>query len=213
MPSDPKRRKQTSPNNAQTPTPSQVDGSAVAPANVPQAFQPRLIHPDPAPVDLEGELQLPDDFAALAEQLQDDAAYLTNRYPAPLADEPLGATAGLPSSARSLGATAGSSSSASPTRRFALLTTAAATMAAALSIGLLANRPAHDSQSSVPTQPTVGRAGDLPTAHTVAHQGPTLYDLDRSEPLLLLGDATGPEREGLLDLLQQTASTETGVSF
>jgi hypothetical protein len=46
-------------------------------------FDPRLIHPDDPPQKTGGELDLPADLAALAEQLSDDAAHLAARYPGP----------------------------------------------------------------------------------------------------------------------------------
>ena len=45
-------------------------------------FDPKLIHPDDAPLLPSGEIHLPDDLAALAEQLSDDAAFLSANYPA-----------------------------------------------------------------------------------------------------------------------------------
>ena len=45
-------------------------------------FDPRIIHPDEAPLGPNGDLDLPDDLSALAEQLADDAAHLSARYPA-----------------------------------------------------------------------------------------------------------------------------------
>ena len=45
-------------------------------------FDPRLIHPDDAPLGPDGDLDLPDDLSALAEQLSDDAVHLSARYPA-----------------------------------------------------------------------------------------------------------------------------------
>src|SRR5262245_53218640 len=45
-------------------------------------FDPNLIPPDEPPLDADGELKLPDDFAALADQLHADATHLAAQYPA-----------------------------------------------------------------------------------------------------------------------------------
>jgi len=212
MPFDPKRPHKQ-PSDFQN-TSAQVDSYAVAP-KVSQPFQPRLIHPDPAPADNEGELQLPDDLAALAEQLQNDVAYLSNCYPpaAPSKAAPLpGATAVASSSVR---------------MRITVLTTAAAAVAVALSIALFANRlqlaehaerriqPATSDRSALDRQQSIVSEGaEQGTAfESLVPESASQDALSQSESLLLLGEATGPEREGLLDLLQQTASTETGISF
>jgi len=44
-------------------------------------FDPKLIRSDEPPLAADGELKLPDDLAALAEQLGDDAAHLAACYP------------------------------------------------------------------------------------------------------------------------------------
>jgi hypothetical protein len=44
-------------------------------------FDPKLIRPDDAPVDEGGELRLPSDLSALAQQLCDDAEHLSRVYP------------------------------------------------------------------------------------------------------------------------------------
>jgi hypothetical protein len=45
-------------------------------------FDPRLIQPEPPPLDAQGQIDLPDDLAMLAEQLEDDARHLALCYPA-----------------------------------------------------------------------------------------------------------------------------------
>ena len=45
-------------------------------------FDSRLIRPDDPPERSDGELDLPDHLAALAEQLADDSAHLARKYPA-----------------------------------------------------------------------------------------------------------------------------------
>ncbi|HEX5105843.1 MAG TPA: hypothetical protein VFV87_18625, partial [Pirellulaceae bacterium] len=45
-------------------------------------FDPKLIHPDQAPLFPDGEIDLPPDLAALGEQLRDDARHLAACYPA-----------------------------------------------------------------------------------------------------------------------------------
>ena len=70
-------------------------------------FDPKLIHPEEPPLDPQGELDLPADLAALAEQLRDDSAHLAERYPAVAAlkatpSRPYGTYALLGSSVASL---------------------------------------------------------------------------------------------------------------
>lgn len=45
-------------------------------------FDPKLIPADEAPLTANGEINLPDELAALAEQLRDDSAHLVAVYPA-----------------------------------------------------------------------------------------------------------------------------------
>ena len=45
-------------------------------------FDPKLIPADDAPLTADGEIKLPDDLAALAGQLRDDAAHLAAVFPA-----------------------------------------------------------------------------------------------------------------------------------
>ena len=172
-------------------------------------FEPRVVLPEPAPLDDAGELELPDDLAALAEQLQDDAAHLSTRFrleASPAATPLPGATARSPSSAP---------------MRIALLTTAAATIAIALSVASLANRSGIVDQADRQPQSTAAETSADTSHEPIAieaiqhpHADPAAQNtIDQSESLVLLGEASGPEREGLLDLLQQTASTETSISF
>src|SRR5437660_201191 len=44
-------------------------------------FDPKLVHPDQPPLSPDGDLDLPDELAALALQLADDAAHLSACYP------------------------------------------------------------------------------------------------------------------------------------
>src|SRR5439155_15895492 len=44
-------------------------------------FDPKLVHPDQPPLSPAGDLDLPDDLAALAQQLANDAAHLSASYP------------------------------------------------------------------------------------------------------------------------------------
>src|SRR3954453_7460687 len=45
-------------------------------------FDPKIIAAEDPPLTADGDIDLPADFAALGEQLRDDAVHLVNRYPA-----------------------------------------------------------------------------------------------------------------------------------
>lgn len=197
MPSDPKHMNLQRIDHAHP----QADGYAVAnpPTTMPQPFEPRLILPDPPPLDDQGELDLPDDLTALAEQLQDDAAYLSNCHPPPsscASSAPRCATAGLTSSA---------------SMRVAVLT--AASIALALSLTIVATRKTNLDRAELTPPVYESTAQPKPRAALDSAARDQLHQLDQTESLLLLREASGPEREGLLDLLQQTAQTETSISF
>src|SRR3954463_15554354 len=48
----------------------------------PMSFDPKIIAAEDPPLTADGDIDLPADFAALGEQLRDDAVHLVNRYPA-----------------------------------------------------------------------------------------------------------------------------------
>jgi hypothetical protein len=244
MPFDPKRDERQNYERSSS-EPIRIDNKhSLQPSGFSASFQPRLIHPEPPPEDSEGDLDLPDDLSALADQLQDDATHLANRYPAEasslLADSiadtaagsVLGATAGSSSSVRLSGATAGSSSSvpvgnalrgvpspaapaktspSNPRRHRALIATAAASLALALGLALINNLQTGPQQEQA--NHTETKVESPATSQIEPSQQPRSSEVDQSESLLLLGEASAPEREGLLDLWQKTASNRTSISF
>src|SRR5262245_12352133 len=54
----------------------------------PMPFDPKLINPDQPPLSADGDLDLPADLKALAEQLCEDASHLASCYPSPQLAQP-----------------------------------------------------------------------------------------------------------------------------
>ncbi|MDX1945006.1 MAG: hypothetical protein SFU86_06335 [Pirellulaceae bacterium] len=177
-------------------------------------FDPKLIHPDEPPVNGAGDLELPDDLSALAEQLTDDAAHLAASYPAELVPAEL-----VP--AVSQAAAVARPAIQSPARRglrsrtgVALLTAAvAAGLAISLSVPLAVSQwPASSAGNpSVATAPPAAPEAEAPPA--APNQGdepvPIKSAAPRSQTVLSLTELSGPELEALLDLQPVSAS----VSF
>ena len=157
-------------------------------------FDPRIIPADDAPLDDRGQLLLPDDLSELAAQLSDDAQHLALLYPAPVtakiavgnrAEKVLGATRRIIFAALLLVAVAGGS--------------------------WLGMQPAQISP---------GRAVPAPhnlVAENVASEtiNESVSSLDAVEqptsPVFLLYEYSGPELEGVYDLLAESPSEE--ISF
>lgn len=157
-------------------------------------FDPKLIQPDDAPEDAFGEIDLPDDLLELAAQLGDDAAYLAERYPA---------TATEPLVARAMPAT-------NPVRRHIRRWVALASSAAALLVALglwwqPQERPATPvAEIEMPTsEPPVApkHLSNAPVTSVSTRPGPRIERLPWA-PTPAIGEVTGPELEGLLDLWQ-----------
>jgi hypothetical protein len=161
-------------------------------------FKPRLIPPEPAPTTLSGDLDLPDDLRELAAQLHDDAQLLAERFPASEASFPA-----LPRQ-RGLGG------------RTRILTAGVA-IVAVIALGIVTLMPGNATNLVRHSQkaPSSTRL-DLPTIAIPAHhRQEALVSLDEpaAVPLQVLSGVTGPEREGLLDLLEVDADGGTGISF
>jgi hypothetical protein len=160
-------------------------------------FDPRLIHPDDAPLRADGDLDLPDDLAALAEQLSDDAAHLSARYPA--SGEPQVALAAeLVASAERIKRRAW--------RRSAFLVGAglASVAAIGLTVGMLSLRNDPTRRPNLAGSAPASAVNEIDTF-------PVSYPVS-SSATLSLGELSGPEREALFDLLQRD-STRGSISF
>jgi hypothetical protein len=155
-------------------------------------FDPKLIHPDDAPLLPDGEIQLPDDLAALADQLSDDAAHLSARYPAS-AQPQLALAAELTLSAARL-------KSQSRRRAAILLGVGAASVALCL---LPFVRPSREMPSPAPRERFVdSRPALIPAARPM----PAATNLS-------LGELSAPEMEALFDLLERDTTRSGSVSF
>ena len=166
-------------------------------------FDPRLIHPDDAPLRADGDLDLPDDLSALAEQLADDAAHLSARYPADRAPQ-VALAVELVQSAERI-----KRRSWRPAAFIAGATLASvAAIGLTLSMWVAANhQPATTDLASSPDKPATATAPDeLPVSFPVSFTAP-------SPTALSLGELSAPEMEALLDLLQRDPNRASSISF
>jgi hypothetical protein len=192
-------------------------------------FDPRLIHPDDPPERADGELELPDHLAALAEQLADDAAHLASRFPV-TAPVPVDLAARLAREAEVV-------KRAGQTRRARLIAwLSVATLAAvAVSTGIVtlsarnrAQAPRQVSQAADstlveaagPVQSLSGRTARAPLPQrplgVVSGQPAPILREGSAGPTsaaLSLGDLSGPEMEALFDLLHRESPDVASVSF
>jgi hypothetical protein len=173
-------------------------------------FDPRLIHPDDAPLRADGDLELPADLAALAEQLADDAAHLAARYPAQ--PKPQAALAAeLVDSAERIKLAGQSSTSLSRGRALrgaALIAGAGLASIAAIGLTLtIVSRPLNRDPAVVSTPDFPRHETDSTPLSVPAALGAP------ASATLSLGELTAPEMEGLLDLLQRDPDRTTSISF
>ena len=148
-------------------------------------FDPKLIHLDEPPLNLDGELNLPADLAALAEQLSDDAAHLAAQYPA----------------ARELRPRVGRSRASSYKRYILLGSTLAALLIAVVVWQSMPGQPAANLSTSA-RSPVVA----MPS-HSPAIAAPAANDT------VSLADLSGPELEALVDMLAHDPHRVTSISF
>jgi len=146
-------------------------------------FEPRLIRPDDA-CDDETELALPADLAALAEQLTADAKFIASRHTSPL--QPVRSSAVAPDSRWHRG-----------------LTAAAILLVASAGVARWMTWPEHH-QAAVPAMLVNGH-------HHVA--GDPQPAADAAVPADFFQGLSGPEREGLLDLLEKDATEQVSLSI
>lgn len=176
-------------------------------------FDPRLITPDDAPLDAHGEIDLPDDLAELAAQLRDDAAHLSACYPAPALHKTVAAAEVVSAPSRTINRT-------SRMRRALLASFAvAAALAVAVGIGYLPRQEDEVARARplIATEVAATSAPDA-TSETsstapAASPSPRIQRLPWA-PTPAIGEVSGPELEGLLDLWQNDEQvTETRISI
>jgi hypothetical protein len=148
-------------------------------------FEPRLIRPDDV-CDDETELALPADLAALAEQLTADANYIAARYVSP-----------------SQPARSQAQSVEHDSRWHRALTAAAILLIASAGVARWMTWP-QTQHAAAPTMLVNGH-------HHVA--GETQPAADSAVPAQFFQGLSGPEREGLLDLLEKEAKQQASLSI
>jgi hypothetical protein len=167
-------------------------------------FKAQLIQPDDAPLLPGGEIDLPADLAALAEQLGDDAAHLARRYPADrapavaLSAELIESAARIKRRSRSRVAMLAGVSLAS-----------VALVAISVAVGLQDRRgPMPKRDSLVASPPAL-----LPASGLEAPELSPLPVTHAAAGTLSVGELSGPEMEALLDLLNSEPKSVASISF
>lgn len=149
-------------------------------------FDPKLIHAEEPPLTSAGELDLPADLAALAQQLGDDAAHLAAKYPAGVVKAQI-ATAGVRGNWKYA--------------RYAVAATAvAAVLFAVLTWQSFPRTPATTSVPAIAPM-------TLPSLSATRAVAPP-----QRENVSLV-DLSGPELEALFDLLDREPGRAREVSF
>jgi hypothetical protein len=163
-------------------------------------FDPRLISEADAPLDASGEIDLPDDLLEMAAQLGDDAAFLAARYPAPSLAVPVKEVmAENVYAARRL-----------RSRGWFVAMLGGGVAAAALVAMTIVTQPTNEQAVATPavvesavnevavreTRPAVETS-----VSTTARSRPRIERLPWA-PSAAIGEVSGPELEGLLDLWQ-----------
>ena len=175
--------------------------------------QPSIVRPE-EPVWNDGELlDLPDDLSALAEQLRDDAVYLAEKHPADATSEE-----------RELAwKEFVESKSTTPTYAFGRRwVTAAAALAVLFAVGgwaLYMNQPSgidpNTHAAGEAATAAVSTPDRTPSADNLKQTNPPkpvepAADGPRLIPASFLRDVSGPELDGMLDLLEED---ESGLSI
>jgi hypothetical protein len=166
-------------------------------------IDPRLIHPDDAPLRADGNLDLPDDLSALAEQLADDAAHLSARYPADREPQ-VALAAELVRSAERIKRRAWRPA------MFIAGATLASVAAMGLTLSLLAPRHEQNHATDLVSSPIVRSAATAPFEPSATM--PVSFPVP-SPTALSLGELSAPEMEALLDLLQRDPNRASSISF
>ncbi|MFN0018304.1 MAG: hypothetical protein ACKVP0_08600 [Pirellulaceae bacterium] len=160
-------------------------------------FDPKLIRDDDA--NFEGDLQLPDDLALMAQQLGDDAARLAATYPPPM---PV-----VLADARQV----------APRRKNAWLMRSLAGTALAVglvTISVVALNTQQPPDANLATPKIVDRSP--PAGSLVVHESPVTRSNPPTVPVTpasWLGDTSGPELEALMDLWEKDQPAVRSLSF
>jgi len=166
-------------------------------------FDPRLIHPDDAPLRADGDLDLPDDLSALAEQLADDAVHLSAHYPANREPQ-VALAAELVQSAERI-----------KRRSWRPATfVGGAAIASVAAIGLTLSMWATANRR--PTTTDLVTSPDASASATAPDELPALIPGALAAPsptALSLGELSAPEMEALFDLLQRDPNHASSISF
>lgn len=164
-------------------------------------FDPKLIHPDDAPLKPDGELDLPDDLAALGEQLRDDAAHLAACYPAE--GRQVGGQTQVAAVARSR---------SRRWMRVGLLTTSSLASVLVIAVALQHFSKTRQVPPSIEATSTDGQP-----AHAISQSNTVnpVTDLRPAPTTISLTDLSGPELEALLDLWQRDPQPpeSTAIAF
>lgn len=155
-------------------------------------FNPKIVRGEEPPVTVDGEIELPADLAALADQLGDDAAHLAACYP-PVRATRLSRT---PSAPRRKAMPRGK------TIAIAAAAIGGAALAALITLSALfpsATMPLAARTSGVQSNPS--------STHSLTSFSPG------GEATVSLVDLSGPELEAWLDLIASEPSHDISVSF
>jgi hypothetical protein len=169
-------------------------------------FDPRLIHPDEPPLRPDGELDLPADLAALAEQLGDDAAHLSACYSADYDNADRVPQVAL---AAELVRSAGRIKRHHWFRSAAVVGTGLATVVA-LGISLIIAAQ-QAPQTDGPSHPLA--IAPVPRSERPLSTSAAWVDPLPAAPALSVGELSGPELEALLDLLDSEPRSMASISF
>jgi hypothetical protein len=185
-------------------------------------FDPHYIPGEDAPLTASGEIDLPDDLVELAAQLGDDAAFLAQKYPADITAR-RASEGEFVDAERSSGIDRILPHNAARRSRFGLKALASiGTLAAALAI-TVAVSPMFLHQAPVSDEPVAANPAVVSTPVSESDiiidppatpGGPRIGRLRNWVPTPALGEVTGPELEGLLDLWQNDEHpAETRISI
>jgi len=178
-------------------------------------FEPGIVGSGDQEWDDLAELELPDELALLGSQLQDDAAYLARRYPAHYPEVPDYAQS--PQQGLALGR---DRAPGRGLRRWMLGAAAAVALVAAGTWAMSYWTGRRDQTHSVSKAPPVGddgRLARLPAPTFDAAESPPeeapMVTVPAFQQGAFLWDVTGPELEGVLDLMESDASEGARLSI
>jgi hypothetical protein len=160
-------------------------------------FEPNLIHPDDPPLSPDGELQLPADLAALAEQLGDDARHLATRYPAAR-----GSLARGPLAPRAESPQVNLAALSAPSPRWPKAAILAGSSLATLLFCLIAIQQFGNGTNLAPLA-TANRTTAPASSPLPASVPTTVIAVPSISPTISLGDLSGPELEAVFDLWER----------